>query len=58
MKKLSVILIVFGLLMVVFCLWMPQFTSDEASLGVWKIYLFLGVVMTVIGTVYLWLGKK
>ena len=58
MKKLSVILIVFGLFMVVLGLWMPKFTSDEASLGVWKIDLFLGVVMTVIGTVYLWLGKK
>lgn len=58
MKKLSVILIVFGLLMVVLGLWMPKFTSYEASLGVWKIDLFLGVVMTVIGTVYLWLGKK
>ena len=34
MKKLSVILIVFGLLMVVLGLWMPKFTSDEASLGV------------------------
>ena len=58
MKKLSVILIVFGLLMVVLGLWMPKFTSYEASLAVWKIDLFLGVVMTVIGTVYLWLGKK
>lgn len=58
MKKMSILLIAVGLLMVLLGIFMPRFTTDEASIGVWKMDLILGVVMTVVGTVYLLSRKK